>query len=128
MRRSPRLERVERDIDLAWTARSEMRLTSGVGVVAAQRVQFVDQLIVAPDGHDDGCGFTRGVGQDDVACAGGHLIDQVLVKFTGRDQLTGDGLCAAEGLNGGVDQQNCLSFVEVLKTLLRGEGGAPPSP
>ena len=32
---------------------------------------------------------SAGVGQDDVACAGGHLIDQVLVQFAGRDQLTG---------------------------------------
>lgn len=31
--------------------------SSVVGVVAAQRVQFVDQLLVALDGHDDGRGL-----------------------------------------------------------------------
>ena len=47
----------------------------------AQRVQLVEQLPIALDGHDDGRGLAGGVGQDDVAAAGGHLIDQVLVQF-----------------------------------------------
>ena len=58
-----------------------MAFPSGVvGVVAAQRVQLVDQLLIALNGHDDGRGLAGGVGQDDVACAGGHLIDQVLCR------------------------------------------------
>lgn len=39
------------------------------------------------EGHDDGAGLAGGAGQDDVAAAGGHLIDQVLMKFADRDQL-----------------------------------------
>jgi len=54
---------------------------------------------------------TGGVGQDDVACAGGHLIDQVLVQFAGRDQLTGDGLRAAEGHPRWYGSLDCLSAV-----------------
>ncbi|WP_349319070.1 hypothetical protein [Mycolicibacterium canariasense] len=50
-------------------------------------------------------GLPGGDGQDDVACAGGHLIDQVLVQFAGRDQLTGDGLRATAGFNGGTDHR-----------------------
>ena len=61
---------------------------------------------------DDGRGLAGGVGQDDVACARGHLIDQVLVKFAGRDQLTGDGMRAAERVNGGTDYR--IAFLEVV--------------
>ena len=57
------------------TGQHAMASLSGVvGVVAAQRVQLVDQLLVALNGHDDGRGLTGIVGQDDVAAAGGHLI------------------------------------------------------
>ena len=42
-------------------------------------------------------GLPGGVSQDDVAATGGHLIDQALMQFAGRDQLTGNGLRTAEG-------------------------------
>lgn len=40
---------------------------------ATQRVQLVEQQLVVLDGHDNGGGRARVVGQDDIATVGFHL-------------------------------------------------------
>lgn len=76
---------------------------------ATQRVQLVEQQLVVLDGHDNGGGRARVVGQDDIATAGFHLSNEVLVELPGRDEITGNALRAAECLNCGVLHGTSLS-------------------